>query len=372
MRITLLLSTLLICHTFALRSMWEELSMSDSKTFYHSINNNTEFFPLRTILQNITATSNNKTFFIPSEKAMQSAIKNNLYNNRTTLDELLYSILPVAHDIHSLTSSTQRQYVKTLSTNYSTIILSPPTFSLNPQVLAGITVANITNHTVCSNGIVYYVDQFVTAPLNVINTISTLSELNQLENIIKSQNVSNIFTAASNQTIFAPIDAAWSALNGTNIPFGTMIHDLKYHVVDGIYYQQDLLKKNLTLATTYLSATVQTESDTDGRTVVIGGAYTTDIMDGVADDNMLTVANIVRSDILTSSGTVVHLIDKVLPADPNNAVSLVRGLTSNTTKSRNINALAVQTSSAATISILNHGLFLIMFTVLMTCSTIPY
>ncbi|GAN11353.1 hypothetical protein MAM1_0557d10912 [Mucor ambiguus] len=303
---------------------------------------------------------------------MQLAIKNNLYSNRTTLAELLYSILPAAHDVHSLTYSTQRQYVKTLSANYSTIIISPPTSSLNIQVLAGVTVANITNYTLCSNGIVYYVDQFITAPLNVVNTISTLSELNQLENIVKSQNLSNIFTTTSNQTIFAPIDAAWIALNGTNIPFGTMIHDLKYHVVDGIYYQQDLLKKNLTLATTYSSATVQTESYTDGRIVIIGGAYAADSLDGIADDNMLTVVNIVRSDILTSSGTVIHLIDKILPADPNNAVSLVRGgdITSNSTKSRNANALAVQTSSAATIRILGHGLFLIIFTVILVCYTI--
>ncbi|KAF1806206.1 FAS1 domain-containing protein [Mucor lusitanicus] len=306
---------------------------------------------------------------------MQSAIENNLYSNKTTLDELLYSILPVTHDVHSLTSSTQRQYVKTLSANYSTIILSPPsTSSSNIQVLAGITVANITNYTLCSNGIVYYVDQFIAAPLNVINTISTLSELNQLENIIKSQNLSNIFTATPNQTIFAPVDAAWSALNGTNVPFGTMIHDLKYHVANGTYYQQDLLNKNLTLATTFSSATVQTEAYADGRIVIIGGAYAADSMDGVADDTTLTVANIVRSDILTSSGTVIHLIDKILPADPTNVVSLVRGgdITSNTTKSRNVNALAAQTSSSATTRMFSHGLFLIVFTAIMTCYTISY
>lgn len=216
-------------------------------------------------------------------------------------------------------------------------------------------------------------DQFITAPLNVINTISTLSELNQLENIIKSQNLSNIFTATSNQTIFAPIDAAWSALNGTNIPFGTIIHDLKYHVINGTYYQQDLLNKNVTLATTYASATVQTESYADGRIVIIGGANTADSMDGVADGNTLTMANIVQSDILTSSGTVVHLIDRILPADPNNAVSLVRSgnITSNTT-TRNVNALAVQTSSSVAIRIFDHGLFLIMIAVVITCYTIPY
>lgn len=60
------------------------------------------------------------------------------------------------HDVHSLTSSTQRQYVKTLSANYSTIVLSPPTLSLNIQVIAGITVANITNHTLCSNGKIFF------------------------------------------------------------------------------------------------------------------------------------------------------------------------------------------------------------------------
>ncbi|KAK4510153.1 uncharacterized protein ATC70_006325 [Mucor velutinosus] len=348
--------------------------MSESKTFYHSINNNTKFFPVRAILQNTTATVNNRTFFIPSEKAVRSAIESNMYNNKTALEELLYSILPAAHGVHSLTSSTQRQYVKTMSANYSTIILSPPTSSVDFQALAGITVANITNYTLCSNGIVYYVDQFITAPLNVINTISTLSELNQLENIIKSQNLSNIFTATSNQTIFAPIDAAWSTLNGTNIPFGTMIHDLKYHVVDGIYYQQDLLNKNLTLATTYASATIQTESYADGRTVVIGGAYTADSMDGVADDTTLTVANIVRSDILTSSGTVIHLIDRILPADSNHTVSLVRGgdIASNVTKARNASAASVQKSSSARVKLFDYDLFLAVFTVVMTCYTIPH
>ncbi|CEP18066.1 hypothetical protein [Parasitella parasitica] len=362
MRTAVILLGLFIHNVFALRSLWEELTISESKTFYNSIISNLKYHPIQAILQN---TATNKTFFIPSENAVQAAIKNNLFSINTTLDDLLYSILPTAYDIHSLSSSTKRHYVNTLSTNYSTIILSPPTSSKNIQVLAGTTVANITNHTVCSNGIVFHVDQFITSPLNVISTISSLSQLNQLENIIKAQNLSNIFTSTANQTIFAPIDAAWNALNGSSIPFGTIIHDLKYHVVNGTYYQQDLLTKNLTLVTTYSSETIQTETyAADGRIMVIGGASSSD-NEGGNRDQRLTIANIVQCDILTSSGKVIHLIDKILAADPINVVSLARNnITSNST--RIVKTLDAQKSFSTSVAISSRfSLALVMLAVIL-------
>ncbi|KAI8642892.1 FAS1 domain-containing protein [Parasitella parasitica] len=363
MRIEVILLGLFMHNIFALRSIWEELAISESKTFYNSIVSNLKYHPFQSILQN---TATNKTFFIPSENAVQAAIQNNLFSTNTTLDDLLYSILPTVYDIHSLSSSTKRQYVNTLSTNYSVIILSPPTSSKNTQVLAGTTVANITNHTMCSNGIIYYVDQFITAPLNVISTISSLSELNQLENIIKAQNLSNIFTSTANQTIFAPIDAAWNAVNGSSIPFGTIIHDLKYHVVNGTYYQQDLRAKNLTLVTTYSSATIQTEAyAADGRIAVIGGASAIEV-DGGDTNQRLTIANIVQSDILTSSGKVIHLIDKILAADPNNVVSLARNsITSNSTRTGK--AIDVQKSFSASATICSRFSLAIVMLAVMLC-----
>lgn len=152
-------------------------------------------------------------------------------------------------------------------------------------------------------GIIYTVDTFLFAPLNAMDTISYMPELEHLENIIKSQNLSNIINV-TNSTIFAPINTAWNNTSNT-LAYGTIVHSLKYHIINQRYFQQDLLENNYTLTTNYLSNSIQTKSFANQTIFLIGG---NSIHSGV-------VVTIVRADILTSSGTVIHLVNKLLPAD---------------------------------------------------------
>ncbi|KAI8879190.1 hypothetical protein K501DRAFT_287481 [Backusella circina FSU 941] len=133
-----------------------------------------------------------------------------------------------------------------------------------------------------------------------MDTISFLDDLNRLENTIKAQNLSNI-VLGSNKTIFAPIDSAWNAVNGTNLPFGTIVHFLKYQVIEGVYYQRDLIGKNQTFTTNYLSNPITVQTDAFGRLHIVANI--------IGQPNI--VADIVKSDILTSGG-VIHLVDRII------------------------------------------------------------
>jgi uncharacterized surface protein with fasciclin (FAS1) repeats len=128
--------------------------------------------------------------------------------------------------------------------------------------------------------------------------------------MIKSQNLSNIVDVA-NSTIFAPVNSAWSA--NTKHAYGTIVHSLKYQIINQVYYQQDLLAKNYTLTTNYLSNTIQTDSFSNQTVFLVGGDSVNS--DGSINVKTVTVATVIQADILTSSGTVIHLIDKLLPAD---------------------------------------------------------
>jgi uncharacterized surface protein with fasciclin (FAS1) repeats len=152
---------------------------------------------------------------------------------------------------------------------------------------------------------IYNVDKFLVSPISAMDTISFLDDLNRLENTIKAQNLSNI-VLGSNKTIFAPVDSAWNAVNGTSLPFGTIVHFLKYQVIEGIYYQKDLIGKNQTFTTNYLSNPITVETDMSGHLHIV-----TNI---TGQPNI--VADIVQSDILTSGG-VIHLVNRIMLGQAN-------------------------------------------------------
>ncbi|KAI7903203.1 uncharacterized protein BX663DRAFT_507835 [Cokeromyces recurvatus] len=294
-----------------LKTIWEIVGASESKTFYETLN----LDKFESISNRLQDPLSNNTLFLPTESATQSAIKNNFFSNKTTEDELLYHMLGEIYDFNAFFSI--RYYLKTLSPKYPTIIVTPQEtdiFSIKFQVLAGPIIANILNYTQCSNGIIYHVDQFLLAPLNIIDTISFLSNLDILENEIKAQNLSSIFANSNSTTIFAPIDSAWSIYNGSaNIPYGTIIHNLEYEVVDGIYYHRNFSYFNYTLHTHYLSTPMTVLSFSNGSIVAMNGD-TYEYYDMPPQKSTVT-ANVIRTDILTSNGTVIHLVDKILPAN---------------------------------------------------------
>ncbi|KAI8366871.1 hypothetical protein BD560DRAFT_400318 [Blakeslea trispora] len=297
------------------KTIWETLNSAEFKTVYQTLSQNkSKFHRVKDLLDD---TISNKTLFLPSEQAIQTAVESGVFN--MTVQNALYFIIEDKYDVNTLSS--KRHYLNTSSPKFPILIVSPDNSNNNNslQVIAGSFSSIVTNWTLCNNGngigkyisviikvalyikkklgIIYQTNQFLSTPLSTIDTISSLSDLNVLEDVIKSRNLTNIMEGTQ-KTIFAPIDSAWDAINGTHLPFGTLIHDLKYQVIDGVYYQKDLLENNHTLQTSYIPATLLTEVNENKQAFVL--------------NNRTVQSRIVKADIITSSGSVIHLTDTFL------------------------------------------------------------
>lgn len=139
------------------------------------------------------------------------------------------------------------------------------------------------------------VDNFLQPAETPLNTISDLEELEYMEGLLKSLNVSDTISG-TNKTLLAPTNEAWIAANGSTLPFGTLIHNLKYLVIDGVYTSDMFLT---------------------GEPIIYTSDYRrTPIVIQLQQDKLLVngAASIVKTDILTSSG-IIHLIDTVISAD---------------------------------------------------------
>lgn len=136
--------------------------------------------------------------------------------------------------------------------------------------------------------------------------MTTIEELPQLENhelVLRTLNLTSIVTG-SNKTVLAPTNQAWIDANYTAMPYGTLVHDLKYQVIDGVYLRNALFpgnERSITLETTSRDRALTFRESPDNQLLVIGGS---------ADD----VAHVVQADVITTEG-VIHIIDKVLSAD---------------------------------------------------------
>lgn len=154
-------------------------------------------------------------------------------------------------------------------------------------------------------GIIHMIDQFLQLPKSTMDTIESLSELETHELLMKSLNLTTV-VSGPNKTIFAPISQAWADANSTSMPYGTLVHNLKFQVVDGVYLQQSLYdpsnpNSSIVLPTNRHDASLTFQMSATGEMLVIGKSIT-------------DVAHIIRSDIITTEG-VIHLVDKVLSAD---------------------------------------------------------
>lgn len=140
-------------------------------------------------------------------------------------------------------------------------------------------------------GLIQIIDNFLQPAETPLTTISILPETEHLEGLLKSLNISDT-VSGTNKTILAPINEAWS---NSTIPFGTLVHDLRYLVINGIYTSDQLIRGTL-LPSDYRKLSIQVS----------------------LNNNALVInqdkAKIVMTDILTTNG-VIHLIDTVINAD---------------------------------------------------------
>jgi uncharacterized surface protein with fasciclin (FAS1) repeats len=138
-------------------------------------------------------------------------------------------------------------------------------------------------------GIIHVVDTLLEPPLDPLSTISLLAETETMEGLLKSLNISDTISG-QNRTILAPTNAAWDAANGAQLPFGTLVHNLKYMVLEGVTLSEQWPARFIS---DYKQAPVSID------------------ISGAINDGQATV---VKRNILTTHG-VIHVIDKVLSAD---------------------------------------------------------
>lgn len=121
-----------------------------------------------------------------------------------------------------------------------------------------------------------------------------------MEGLLKALNVSDIISGM-NRTILVPVNEAWDAINGSTLPFGTLVHNLRYSVIDGIYTLDKILDS----------------IDTTTNSTFLTSDYLRRPIKFQLDNKQLTIndnAKFIKTDILTSHG-VIHLLDTVLLAD---------------------------------------------------------
>lgn len=165
-------------------------------------------------------------------------------------------------------------------------------------------------------GIIHVIDQFLTPPTNTLDTIAQISDLQSYNQLINSLNLTGIVTG-NNKTIIAASNKAWDDANGAVMPYGTLVHNLKYQVIPGIYLANTLFPSSGTNDNNDFQVALSTEwnarheNDGDAAELHFCTANASQYVQGRTGDDQ---ARVLRTDIVTSEG-VIHIVDKVLSAD---------------------------------------------------------
>lgn len=218
----------------------------------------------------------NHTIFLPNTTAIHQSIDSGTLGFSVPKTQTLFIV-------NGLFLPSAPQTVQTIQ-NYS-LYVYPPYLS------SGLTHAKWTSVTRCRNGMIYTIDQFLLPSLSPLDTISILNETEQMEELLKSLNLSDIISGEL-KTILIPNNQALAQL----LPFGTLLHDLEYLVLDGLYMSHQLM--NTTIQTAFGPLYFSYHHVTNQR----------------------QTARLVRTDILTTTG-VIHIIDHVLTANKTQMIS---------------------------------------------------
>ncbi|KAI9249964.1 FAS1 domain-containing protein [Helicostylum pulchrum] len=250
----------------------------------------------------------NITFLLPNEVALNISLETGLLN--FSAEGNVYAklgLMTLNGTFANQVLLSDRNFYKSITNQYLSIgphiVNNKPTNNI--QVYSGMTKALTASTEIqCSNGVILFIDNFLQPAETPLTTISNLPETEYMEGLLKSLNVSDTISRI-NTTILVPINEAWESVNGSSIPFGTLVHNLKYSVLDGIYTLDKIIRLLDTSSTTSKSIAIATDYKKDSVHFQLD-KHSNLIMNG----NTLFV----KTDILTSTG-VVHLIDHVLLAD---------------------------------------------------------
>ncbi|KAI9319325.1 FAS1 domain-containing protein [Dichotomocladium elegans] len=286
-------------------SVWAYVSQTGSKTLVAGSLSD----PGRTLA--IALAQPNITFFLPTESAIAMAVNNsilNFANPNTTRTQLLRHLVLQEHDFNSLLRAHQYLHSNDSSTAHLPLVVGPsPLNQSNVQISSGISTANILSSIRCSNGFVHLIDHFLTPPLTTLESIEHIHDLETYASLMRSLNLTTV-VSGPNKTVLAPINQAWeAATNSSTMPYGALVHSLKYQVIEGVYrldalFHPDGAAQNVSLLTMRRDSYLHFERSPSTGELLVVGKQPSD------------VARIVRSDVITSEG-VIHLVDRVLPAD---------------------------------------------------------
>jgi transforming growth factor-beta-induced protein len=153
------------------------------------------------------------------------------------------------------------------------------------------------------NGAVHVIDgvlvpsDVVLPAVDILNTATGAVNLTSLVAALTAANLASVFAAPGGPyTVFAPINAAFAAANSKATDTNDKLVDvLKYHVVEGRYYSDDLSHLSSLVTLEGKNVTVDLYSGSTVQIKSIGGV----------------TANVIVADIDCSNG-VVHFIDAVL------------------------------------------------------------
>ncbi|KAG1048649.1 hypothetical protein G6F43_008980 [Rhizopus delemar] len=278
-----------------------------SKTIYETLH--TLSLPLYENLSDklrdlLSSSKSNQTLFLPNITALNQSIASGMLNFSIPSTQTFFLL----DGLYTLSTP---QTVQTIQ-NYTLYI--QPTGNNTAKLSSGITQAQLTGKVQCQNGLIYLTDNFLAPAQSPLDTISNLEETQRMEELLKSLNLSDIISG-QNKTILAPNNQALT--NQSDMPFGTILHVIKYLVLDGIF-MSDMLTEN----------TIQTEY----------GPLMFSKNESLYVRNKYDRARLIKTDLLTTTG-VIHVIDRVLAANestlsvPASVSSIVASVTSSTSLS---------------------------------------
>ncbi|KAI7847996.1 FAS1 domain-containing protein [Circinella umbellata] len=296
-----------------LPTVWSRLSDIGSKTLLKGLESDNY-----NVIED-ALTQPNITFLLPRDSTIQSAISTGLLNFtrvNETIPQILRHILLDTYPTNTLLRE-RRQYILTNDSTHLPLAIGSSRQTNNNnnnnnetitiQVSSGVVTANIIIRDIqCSNGIIHLIDNFLLPPIETLPTIETIPELETHELLMKSLNLTTV-VSGPNKTVLAPNNEAWASANSSTMPYGTLVHNLKYQVIEGIYLSTSLFTSSpdmtITLDTLRRESSLRFERapDNPDQLLIIGKTNN-------------DIARIVRSDIITTEG-VVHIVDRVLSAD---------------------------------------------------------
>jgi len=167
----------------------------------------------------------------------------------------------------------------------------------------GLGTSSVTGSVKTTNGIVHVVDSVLIAP-QAASATAVAAKLNKLVAALQKTQLVETVDSLKGVTIFAPVDAAFEALEKAASNTGLTITDallstvLKTHVVPSVVYSTDVAAKKFIADVPTVSGNTLTVSFRRGNVLVRGKG------------NFLP-SKVVVADVLINGG-VVHVIDNVL------------------------------------------------------------